>query len=205
MIQVKADTKPVLSTEPKRRFTSFEEYLTYEDDTDKLYELFNGELVEVPPESGDNVEVAAELFCVFFPIVGRSRVRYNGLEIEVQGEPKNRYPDLTVLREEHVALLKQRNTIRLTMPPPLLVVEVVSPGNIQRERDYIAKRSQYEDIGISEYWIVDPSAQKVTVLAMRKGTQYEEVGVFEGQQLVKSLTFPTLKLSAKDILSAKSS
>jgi Uma2 family endonuclease len=67
----------------------------------------------------------------------------------VRGEPKNRYPDLTILREEHVALLKPRNTIRLMMPPPLLVVEVVSPGKIQRERDYT--RSQYQDLGIGEY------------------------------------------------------
>ena len=33
------------------------------------------------------------------------------------------------------------------MPPPLLVVEVVSPGELQRERDYIAKRIQYEEPG----------------------------------------------------------
>lgn len=145
MIQTTADTsttagkKAATQTEEKLRFVSFEEYLAYDDGTDKLYELFNGELVEVLPESGDNVEVAAELFCDFLSIVGRRRVRYHGLEIEVRGEPKNRYPDLTVLREEHVALLSTRNTIRLTMPPPLLVVEVVSPGNLQRER---AKRTR---------------------------------------------------------------
>ena len=145
MIQTTADTsttagkKAATQTEEKLRFVSFEEYLAYDDGTDKLYELFNGELVEVLPESGDNVEVAAELFCDFLSIVGRRRVRYHGLEIDVRGEPKNRYPDLTVLREEHVALLSTRNTIRLTMPPPLLVVEVVSPGNLQRER---AKRTR---------------------------------------------------------------
>ena len=33
----------------KRRFFSFDEYLSYEDGTDNLYELYNGELIEVPP------------------------------------------------------------------------------------------------------------------------------------------------------------
>ncbi len=187
--------------ETKLRFISFEEYLAYDDGTDKLYELFNGELIEVPPESGDNVEIAASLFCEFFPIVGRSRVRYHGLEVEVRGEPKNRYPDLTIIREEHVALLKQRNTIRLTMPPPLLVVEVVSPGNIQRDRDYIAKRRQYEDIDIGEYWIVDPALEQVTVLAMQNG-QYEEVGVFCDRQTINSSTFISLRLTAEVVLKA---
>jgi hypothetical protein len=71
--------------------------------------------------------------------------RGHGLELEVRGEPKNRYPDLTIIREEHIQLLSQRNTILLSMLPPLLVIEVVSPGEIQRERDYIAKRIQYQD------------------------------------------------------------
>jgi hypothetical protein len=39
-------------------FESFEEYLNYSDDNNQLYELFNGELVEVPPESGFNIGIA---------------------------------------------------------------------------------------------------------------------------------------------------
>ncbi len=187
--------------ETKLRFLSFEEYLAYDDGTDKLYELFNGELIEVPPESGDNVEVATSLLIDFAGLVGRSRVRGHGLEIEVRGEPKNRYPDLTIIREEHVALLKSRNTIRLTMPPPLLVVEVVSPGSIQRDRDYIAKRRQYEDIGIGEYWVVDPDLEQVTVLAMQDD-QYEEAGVFRNCQTISSPTFPDLRLAADTVLKA---
>lgn len=185
----------------KQRFLSFEEYLAYDDGTNKLYELFNGELVEVPPESGDNIEVATSLLIDFSAVVGRSQVRGHGLELEVQGEPKNRYPDLTIIREEHVLLLKKRNTIRLTMPPPLVVVEVVSPGTIQRDRDYIAKRRQYEDIGISEYWIVDPVAEQVTVLTLQEDS-YVEAGVFKEAQVINSPTFPALVLTARSVLSA---
>ncbi|UXE58786.1 MAG: Uma2 family endonuclease [Woronichinia naegeliana WA131] len=45
----------------KPRFETFEEYLVYEDNSEKLYELFNGELIEVPPESGFNVQIANRL------------------------------------------------------------------------------------------------------------------------------------------------
>jgi Uma2 family endonuclease len=182
----------------KPRFLSFEEYLTHDDGSGLLYELFNGELIPVPPESGENVEIAGALFLAFVAIVGRKRVRGNGLELEVRGEPKNRYPDLTILREEHIALLKPRNTIRLTMPPPLLVVEVVSPGAIQRERDYIAKRSQYQDLGINEYWIANPQTQDMTVLEMT-ATGYQEVGVFRGNEVIVSPNFPTFALQVSDV------
>jgi Uma2 family endonuclease len=51
-----------------------------------------------------------------------------------------------------------RATITLDMPPPRLVVEVVSPEKKNIDRNYCYKRSQYEVRGIVEYWIVDPIA-----------------------------------------------
>jgi len=183
----------------KPRFLSFEEYLSYDDGTENLYELFNGELIEVPPESGFNIEIANFLFSLFLPIVGHRRLRGQGLELEVRGEPKNRYPDLTIIREEHIQLLKQRNTIRLSMAPPLLVVEVVSPGELQRDRDYIAKRSQYQDISIPEYWIVDPQDKTVTVLTLGDAA-YTKVETFQGDDFVRSPQFPELRVTSAQIL-----
>ena len=182
----------------KPRFHSFEEYLSYDDGTDNLYELFNGELIAVPPESGINVEIATFLLIQFASLIGYRRVRGHGLELEVRGEPRNRYPDLTIIREEHIEQLAKRNTIRLTMAPPLLVVEVVSPGELQRNRDYIAKRSQYQDCGIPEYWIVDPDAQTVLVLELT-GKDYTEVGSFSGQEKILSPQFRELSLMAAQI------
>jgi Uma2 family endonuclease len=187
-------------TQAKQRFNNFDEYLTYDDGTDNLYELFNGELIEVPPESGFNVGIAAFLFGYFLPIVGYLRVRPHGLELEVRGEPRNRYPDLTILREEHIQQLQRRNTIRLSMAPPVLVIEVVSPGELQRDRDYIAKRAQYAVIGIPEYWIVDPETQTVSVLELQESDYV--VSAFRGSDRIISVTFPDLQLTAEQILAA---
>ena len=41
-----------------RRRMTLEEYLTYDDGTDALYELVNGELVEMPSESDVNNAIA---------------------------------------------------------------------------------------------------------------------------------------------------
>ena len=200
----------------KPRFQSFEEYLLYNDGTDKLYELFNGELIEVPPESGINVQIANRLFTIFALLLGTERVRGHGLELEVNGEPRNRYPDLTILHEEHIELLAKRNTVRLTMPPPLLVVEVVSPGELQRNRDYavrprvgdrrkgtrtarrVAKRTQYQNCGIPEYWIIDPNTQTILVLELKENI-YTEAGSFSGQEPVLSPQFEELNLTAAPI------
>lgn len=182
----------------KPRFQSFEEYLAYDDGTDKLYELFNGELIEVPPESGVNVQIATFLLIQFAELVGYRRVRGHGLELEVNGEPRNRYPDLTILREEHIEQLAKRNTVRLSMLPPLLVVEVASPGELQRNRDYIAKRTQYQGCGIPEYWIIDPEAQTVLILELSAGS-YQEVDNFANKSKLVSPQFPELNLIAAGI------
>ena len=180
------------------RFQSFEEYLAYDDDTDKLYELFNGELIQVPPESGINVQIATFLLIQFASVVGYRRVRGHGLELEVNGEPRNRYPDLTILKEEHIEQLSRRNTVRLTMPPPLLVVEVVSPGELQRSRDYVAKRMQYQDCGIPEYWIIDPQRQSILILELSEST-YQEVGIFSNNSRLLSSQFQSLNLTAAQV------
>ncbi len=199
----------------KPRFQSFEEYLSYDDGTNKLYELFNGELIEVPPESGQNVQIANRLFLMFALLLGTDRVRGHGLELEVNGEPRNRYPDLTILREEHIEQLAKRNTVRLTMSPPLLVVEVVSPGELQRDRDYavrpraderrkgtrtkrVAKRIQYQDCGIPEYWIINPDLQTVLILEL-SANNYREVGSFGSESQLISPQFPKLNFTAAEI------
>jgi Uma2 family endonuclease len=188
-------------TQAKQRFLSFDEYLSYDDGTENLYELFNGELIEVPPESGFNVEIASFLFALFLPIVGHRRIRGHGLELEVRGEPKNRYPDFTIIQEEHIQLLKQRNTIRLSMAPPLLVVEVVSPGDLQRDRDYIAKRMQYQDREIPEYWIIDPQLETVLVLVLA-GDRYTESGTFRNSDAIQSSQFGTLNFTPAQLFAA---
>ncbi len=188
-------------TQAKQRFLSFEEYLSYDDGTDNLYELFNGELIEVPPESGENIEIATFLLLHFAALVGHRRVRGHGLELEVRGEPKNRYPDLTIIREEHIQQLKRRNTIRLLMAPPLMVVEIVSPGEIQRDRDYIAKRSQYQDREIPEYWIADPQTQTLLILELT-ASGYKELATFSGDSSVRSPQFSMLNLTANQLFAS---
>ena len=112
---------------------------------------------------------------------------------------ENRFPDLVILRPEHLELTRRKLTFTKDMPPPELVVEVVSPGKVNRARDYQTKREQYAARGIPEYWIVDPQAQVVMVLQLEAGA-YIEVGQFRKQERIISPTIPTLELTAEQVL-----
>jgi Uma2 family endonuclease len=195
-------------TQAKVKFASFKEYLIWSDDPENYmegrYELIDGELVQLPPESPENNFIANNL--QFLLVTARAAIlrliRIHSLELQVPVlQPKdaaNRYPDLVVLRPEHIALMGRRLTITLDMPPPILIAEVVSPGKSNRDRDYINKRSQYAAIGVPEYWLVDPKAKTVTVLEL-EGDDYREIGTFQGITPIVSPTFPALTLSAEQV------
>ncbi|NES20997.1 MAG: Uma2 family endonuclease [Symploca sp. SIO3E6] len=184
---------------------TFEQYLEYNDRTDKRYELVNGELVEVPPESELNGWIAEWLMYKLAKLVHPRLVRVNSYELQVLGKTQNRYPDLVVLRGEHLELTKKRQTITLYMPPPQLVVEVVSPYRNQKDdnyqRDYVEKRLQYEQRGIPEYWIVDPQAKVVIVLVLVNGSY--QATEFVGKQRIVSRIFPQLNLNTAQVLEAR--
>lgn len=185
-----------------RQFT-LAEYLAYSDSTDRCCELVNGELVEIPPEWDFNSQIASYLFAEFLKVVSTRLIRCKGTEIVVSGvRATARVPDLMVLSEELLLALRQssRGTITLDMPPPALVVEVVSPGKENEDRDYRYKRSEYAARGIAEYWIVDPERDRVVVLTLVDGL-YEEA-IYQGDECLVSQTFSTLELTAKQILQA---
>jgi Uma2 family endonuclease len=180
---------------------SFEAYLNHDDGTENRYELTHGVLVALPPESGINIQIVTFLLSIFIPLVGYKRVRNHNTEIQVRGNPQNRWPDLVILTEPQVQQLRQRSTILLTTEPPLLVVEVVSPGQANRERDYIDKFRQYQDRGIPEYWIINPELQEVWIFERDEAGQYQGKRFYD-QGTIESTTFPTLTLTAEDIFKA---
>ncbi len=187
-------------TQANLKIATFADYLAYDDESDRRYELTYGDLIEVPPESDENVLISRALDRAFSEIVGFQRVRTHQLAIEVLGQPKNRFPDLTVLQPEHLEQLQAlgQSAITLEMAPPLLVVEVVSPGADNRRRDYLDKRNQYEWRGIPEYWIVDPQENCVTVLAMLEGAYTETV--FSRGDTVVSPIFSQWQLTVEEMV-----
>lgn len=178
---------------------TFEEYLTYDDGTDNRYELVNGELVEMPPEDRINSKIALFLLARLLEVLTEDRLCYKNTEIEVSGSlAKTRLPALMVLSAELAVILGDgRGTITRDMPPPELIIEVVSPGKPNEERDYRYKRSEYGARGVLEYWVISPSDSSITVFSLEAG--FYESAVYTGQMVIRS-QFEVLRLTADQVL-----
>jgi Uma2 family endonuclease len=194
----------LMDTASNRRMT-LEEYLNYDDGTDTRSELVDGVLVEMGAESDLNLRIALFLLLTFSRFVPLDRLR-NKTEVEtLLGSASSRYPDLMVLTEAGATAIasSSRSIIRAEMPPPTLVVEVVSsgqPGEPNYDRDYVEKRQEYGARGIPEDWIIDPERQVVLVLSLQ-GQTYQEQH-FTGKTAIASPTFSDLNLTAEQVLQA---
>lgn len=110
-----------------------------------------------------------------------------------------RIPDISVI-DGRVWQSYRRDRSAVIEDNLMLAVEVVSPGAEQIERDYIDKAIEYQNIGIPEYWIVDPIKQKTTVLVLKDGSYSKTV--FTRDEVIKSATFGELKITTGEIISA---
>ncbi len=188
------------------QFRSFEEYLAADpsDLPEGRFEYWDGALIEVMTESLFNDAIANYLYLLLIQSgIYHELVRPGRVEVAVPGRPKTRYPDLTVLDEVHLSILKKRATIPADVLPPRLVVEVVSSGGedtANYKRDYEDKRDQYANRGIPEYWLIDPDREWVMLGVLMAGCY--EFETFRGGDVIVSPTFPGLTLTAEQVLTA---
>ena len=188
----------------KTRFASFEAYLTADvsDLPEGRCEYWDGELVPVMVESLLNEMIANYLYLVLWQMgIDSALISPGKVQIVVSGRPKTRYPDLTLLDDAHLVLMESGIRLGTTMPPPRLVVEVVSPGDENSEnytRDYHDKRDQYADRGIPEYWLIDPQRSWVMVGLLVAGRY--EFTTFRENQAIGSQVLPTLDLTVARVL-----
>ncbi|MBD2329981.1 Uma2 family endonuclease [Alkalinema sp. FACHB-956] len=181
------------------------EYLAYDDGTDTRYELVNGERYPMPSESDLNNLIAIVLLAEFLKFLPPMRLR-RGTELVTSGTRATiRIPDLMILPDELITLLSgaSRSLITLDMPPPILVIEIASPGVSNQDRDYRFKRSEYAARGIEEYWIVDPTQAKVTIFTLVAGFYEEQV--FTKRDRIISPHYPDFGLTVAQLLQSGNS
>ena len=183
---------------------TLDEYLTYDDGSDRRYELVKGELQPMGLGTGKHGAIIKRLERLFDGQIELAQQPWIALATAVGLQSPRidrwdtaRIPDLSVLTLEQWDSLQSREAvIRLNEPPPLLVVEVVSEST--KSTDYRAKRAEYSVLDIPEYWIVDPLLNQVTICTLLEG--WYEATVYKGQDAIASPVFSAIALTAENML-----
>jgi len=81
---------------------------------------------------------------------------------------------------------------------PTIIIELVSKGKINQERDYVAKRAEYREIGVKEYWIIDRFSKTMTVC--RFAADRDQELVIAADQTYATTLLPGYELPLRRLL-----
>ncbi|WP_293146678.1 MULTISPECIES: Uma2 family endonuclease [unclassified Microcoleus] len=194
---------------------TFDEFVAwYPENSVHKYELHNGVIVEMPLGTGDHSEVTGFINSKLAVEIDRRELPYSipgDCLLKLSRDEAGYQPDVIVL--DRTALANEprwKKESVITMGSSVrLAVEVVSTN---WRDDYFFKASDYEEMGIPEYWIVDylglggrkfignPKQPTLSVYQLVDG-EYQ-VKQFRGSERIESLAFPELKLTAEQIFRA---
>jgi len=130
-----------------------EDYLQLEEGL--LAQLINGELIMSPAPTPKHQRALRKL-SVFLDDYLEGEVFFSPIDLYI--DDKNiLQPDLVYISEGKANIITERGIEGV----PDLIVEVISPSNAFIDRN--TKRIKYLELGVTEYWIVDPANQTLEV------------------------------------------
>ncbi|MEG3877469.1 Uma2 family endonuclease [Microcoleus sp. herbarium7] len=193
---------------------SFEEFLNWDDDSGRSFELVNGVAMPLSEPTAKHEDVVDGLCRLLvdhcqslnLPYVPRQskQVRLNAAPGESESSRK---ADIVVFAKEEWVRMRQSSASAAAYIPPPLAIEVVSTN---WRDDYRIKLNEYETLGILEYWIVDyaglggvqyigsPKQSTVTINRLIDG-EYQALR-YQGEAAIVSPTFPQLVLTIAQIV-----
>ena len=182
-----------VETAPTRRRFTLAEYhrmgeagILGEDDR---VELIEGEIVQMSPVGDRHVAFVINLTNLLaVRLAGHALVSaQNPVTLADDTEPQ---PDLTVVR---------RRGFRERKPHPQDVLLVIEVADTSLAYDRTTKLRLYAEAGISEYWIVDCTAEVVEVYRNPGGDRYLDVTRVTAPATLKLQAFPEVELTLAEI------
>jgi Uma2 family endonuclease len=81
---------------------------------------------------------------------------------------------------------------------PTIIAEFVSAGKVNQDRDYVAKRAEYREIGVKEYWVINRFRRTLTVF--RFGAEGDQELVISEKQTYETPLLPGFVLPLAQLL-----
>ena len=162
-MSIAVEASPPAVPETQRLYT-YDELAAEMPETNQPHELWDGALIMSPTPSFFHQEIAFRFHRALHDwAVAHNLGKVIGAPIDMVLSPHRAVqPDVAFIARDRLAIIQ-----RVIMGPADLVAEIVSLQG--RSRDRIEKRDLYEQYGVKEYWIIDPEAQTVEVLALVSG------------------------------------
>lgn len=181
--------------------------LEFDDNDTGQYELLDGEISKknrsgVPAPTPWHQRLSGNLYTAIRQHVTEKKlgeVFYAPIDVFLN-DYNAPQPDLVFISEAKKNLITNNGI----MGTPDLVVEIISPSSVKRDR--FQKRGIYERFAVPEYWIADPQNQEIEVYTPSAAGRYELFSVATVQDLARgegflltSTVLPDLKIDVRQL------
>ncbi|MBL1203126.1 MAG: Uma2 family endonuclease [Nostoc sp. GBBB01] len=191
----------------------FNEFIAwYPKNGERLYELHDGEVFQMPHPRGDHSLLTAFIELQLILEITRLQLPYftgRRTLIKPSGKDTAYLPDVVIINKPNLTLepfWRESAVVSQAASIPL-VIEVVGEN---WHDNYYRKLLDYQAIGIPEYWLVDylgigwqsdigGNLQQPTILVYSLIELKYQVSQFREDDLIQSCVFQELNLSAKQI------
>ncbi|HEY9706093.1 MAG TPA: Uma2 family endonuclease [Allocoleopsis sp.] len=150
------------------------------------YEIIQGDLFITHPHHRQHQQISLKI-AKYLDIWSESTGL--GVTIVAPGvifsDADNVYPDVVWISSERLAQIEDESGHLLGAPE--LVIEVISAGKQNEERDKKAKLKLYSSQGVQEYWIVDRFKQQLQVYRRENGILVLTATLFNQDQITSPL------------------
>ena len=174
-----------LNLDLNKRYT-YADYLTWMDDVRR--ELYDGFIkLMTPAPSRRHQELSVNLTIIFgsFLIHKDCKLYHAPSDVSFPKNRKSKDDQLiyTVLQPDlYVVCDLSKLDDRGCLGAPDLVIEIISAKN--SKRDIKDKFEIYQEHGVREYWIVNPSDENVTVFVLDEKRKFQFVGMYAGDDKI---------------------
>lgn len=125
---------------------------------------------------------------------GSGRVILGPVHVRLQEQARLIQPDLFIILSN-----TWKGDSQVFNGAPDVIVEVLSDDSYRIDK--VVKYISYEQVGVKEYWIVNPKMQSVEIYSLAE-KEYVLAGEYRGADMVSSPLLPGIKLEAKSIFLA---
>jgi Uma2 family endonuclease len=176
--------------------TTYDDYASLDDGN--RYEVVDGTLELMSP--GPNLNHQVISFQIQKRLAETCEQNYLVLYAPIDlilSPTEVRQPDLVMIHRSRLHILSRRGI----EGPPDLVVEILSPGTLRRDK--IGKMKTYARFRIPEYWIVDPVGGSLERYELDETEErYSLTDIFIGEETVRSSRIACVSFQMSGVMKA---
>lgn len=185
--------------DPSLSYT-YADYLTWK--FEEQVELIRGRIFKMSPAPAPrHQQISIKLASRIFNFLERKNCHVFAAPFDVRLPVKNKKKDneITTVVQPDICVICDKNKIdgRGCIGAPDLVIEILSPGNTEKEVKL--KFELYEEAGVKEYWVVYPAEENIAVFIINNDGVYDGAKIYAGKDRIKSNAVTGLVIKLNDI------